>query len=232
MEIRAVLFDLDDTLYDEWEYVRQAFENTAAYLADRLGMPDRKEAFYRRMLELTEEHGRGKVFDILCEELGIGVPVSELVQAYRSTKPILRLYPDGERLLQSLKDRGVKTGLITDGCSQVQHEKIKALGLEDRLDSVIVTDDFGLCKPQTAVYEKCLRALDCAPNQAVYVGDNPLKDFIGAKALGMKTVRIIREKGMYMGLEAEPGGEAEYTVRSLEKCERNEDFLSGPKTPA
>lgn len=215
MAIKAVIFDLDDTLYDEFQYVDQAFENTAVYLAHRLGMPGRKEEFHRRMLELTEKNGRGKVFDLLCEETGTGIPISELVQAYRSTRPVLKLYPDAERLLQSLEGMKVKTGLITDGCGRVQHEKIAALGLDGRLDSVIVTDDFGLCKPQVEVYEKCLRALGCAPGEAAYVGDNPRKDFAGAKTLGMKTFRIIREKGMYMKLQAEPGWEAEYNIQSL-----------------
>lgn len=217
MGIRAVIFDLDDTLYDESEYVDQAFENTAVSLADRIGMPGRKEEFYRRMLELTERHGRGKVFDMLCGETGIRVPVSELVQVYRDTKPVLQLYPDAELLLQSLEDRGIKTGLITDGCRRVQHAKITALGLDARLDSVIVTDDFGICKPQEAAYEKCLQALNCIPEEAVYVGDNPRKDFIGARALGMKTVRIVRQKGMYMGLRAEPGWEADRCIRSLKE---------------
>lgn len=215
MAIKAMIFDLDDTLYDESEYVNQAFENTAAYLARRLGMPGRKEEFRRRMLELTEQNGRGKVFDRLCEETGARLPVSELVQTYRSTRPALSLYPDAEELLRSLGEKGVKTGLITDGCSPVQHEKIAALGLDGRLDSVIVTDDFGIRKPQTEAYEKCLRALACAPREAAYVGDNPRKDFIGAKALGMKTFRIIREKGMFMGVQAEPEWEAEYCIRSL-----------------
>lgn len=215
MRVKAIIFDLDDTLYDESEYVRQAFENTANCLACRLGNPGRKGELHRRMLELAEQNGRGRIFDLLCEEIGARIPVSQLVQTYRSTVPTLKLYSDAEQLLRILAERQIKTGLITDGCGQVQHEKITALGLDERLDSVIVTDDFGLSKPDTAVYWKCLRALGCEPREAAYVGDNPGKDFIGARALGMKTFRIVREKGMYMGVRAEPEQEAEWRIASL-----------------
>lgn len=215
MAIKAMIFDLDDTLYDESEYVNQAFENAADYLAGKLGREGRKEAFHRRMLELVEQNGRGKVFDLLCEEEGLDICIGELVEAYRSTRPSLKLYPDAEQILGELEERGIRTGLITDGCSRVQHEKISALGLDVRLDSVVVTDDFGICKPHAAAYRICLDALGCIPQEAAYVGDNPRKDFTGAGALGMKTFRIIREKGMYMNIQAEPGREAEYNIQSL-----------------
>ena len=172
------------------------------------------------MLELVEWHGRGRVFDLLCEEAGISVPIGELVEAYRSTVPSLRLYADAEQILKFLKENRVKTGLITDGCGRVQHKKVTALGLDGRLNSVIVTDDFGICKPQTACYEKCLEALECGPLEAAYVGDNPRKDFMGARKLGMKTFRIIRDKGMYMKEQAGPDREADYNIRFLTELER------------
>lgn len=217
--LQAVVFDLDDTLYDEAEYVNQAFAYTAAYLAEKLGAPSRKAALHGRMLELLERDGRGRIFDAICAETRAALSVEELVQIYRSTKPVLRLYPDAELLLQSLSEKQRSTGLITDGCSRVQHAKIAALGLDKRLDCVVVTDDFGLSKPQAAVYEKCLLALGCAASEAAYVGDNPQKDFIGAKTLGMDTFRIVREKGMHMRDEAEPEREAAHRIAALTELE-------------
>lgn len=213
--IKAMIFDLDDTLYDESQYVSQAFANTAGYLACRLETPERKGEFCRRMMETARKNGRGRVFDLLCKEEGIDIPIKELVEVYRSTRPFLKLYPDAEQILKVLEESGIKTGLVTDGCGRVQHEKIAALGLDVRLDSVIATDDFGLCKPQTTVYEKCLEALECFPGEAAYIGDNPRKDFIGARELGLITFRIIRDKGMYMDEQAGPDREADYTIRSL-----------------
>ena len=143
------------------------------------------------------------------------LPVKKLVEVYRSTRPVLRLYPDAEQLLERLEKKAVKTGLITDGCSMVQHAKIEALSLNKRLDYVLATDDFGISKPQRAVYERCLEALGCTPEEAVYIGDNPAKDFCGAREIGMATVRIVRPKGMYMQDRAEAGKEADVTVHLL-----------------
>lgn len=217
--LQAVIFDLDDTLYEEAAYVTQALEHAAAHLAEKLGAPSRKAALHRRMLELLERDGRGRIFDVICQETDAALPVKELVQAYRSTKPVLKLYPDAEECLSRLSEKGIKTGLITDGCGRVQHEKIAALGLDRRLDCVVVTDDYGMAKPQTAAYEKCLFALGCAASEAAYVGDNPWKDFIGAKALGMETFRIVRKSGMHMRDEAGPEREAARRIAALTELE-------------
>lgn len=213
--LRAVLFDLDDTLYDEEEYVRQAFYNTADYLARLTGEPQRTQALYDRMLSLLAQNGRGRIFDDICAECGADIPIDRLVDVYRSTRPHLTLYPDAEETLAVLSGKGIRTGLITDGCGQVQHRKIEALGLDKRLDCVLATDDCGWSKPQTQVYESCLRALGCAAGEAAYVGDNPRKDFIGARALGMQTFRIVRERGMCMGMTAPCGYEADHRITAL-----------------
>lgn len=266
-EIKAVIFDLDDTLYEEESYVRQALFHTAEYMAEQSGLTgqseqtgknvqagldglagqheqagldgqveqngltgqdeltvqeekrEKTERFYRRMLEILQEEGRGRIFNRVCEEFQVELPVKKLVEVYRSTRPVLLLYPDAEQLLERLEKKAVKTGLITDGCSMVQHAKIEALSLNKRLDYVLATDDFGISKPQRAVYERCLEALGCTPEEAVYIGDNPAKDFCGAREIGMATVRIVRPKGMYMQDRAKAGKEADVTVHLLTELE-------------
>lgn len=299
-EIKAVIFDLDDTLYEEESYVRQALFHTAEYMAEQSGLTgqseqtgkdvqagldslagqheqteqtgldgkveqnglsgqggrteqngltgqddqteqndltgldeqtrqdgltaqeekrEKTEQFYRRMLEILQEEGRGRIFNRVCEEFQVELPIKKLVEVYRSTRPVLQLYPDAEQLLEMLEKKAVKTGLITDGCSMVQRAKIVALSLDKRLDYVLATDDFGISKPQRAVYERCLEALGCTPEEAVYIGDNPAKDFCGAREIGMATVRIVRPKGMYMQDRAEAGKEADVTVHLLTELE-------------
>lgn len=229
--IKAVLFDLDDTLYRERDFVEQAFRRVAKYLVQKgkkgsearsVQPGDSQEELFRRMMELMEKEGRGKIFDRLCEWYNMDVPIQELVQVYRETEPALSLYPDGEAFLRQLKKAEIKTGLITDGNVQVQKNKIRALELNERLDVVVVSWEIGLEKPDQEVYEYCLRRLGCRPAEAVYVGDNPLKDFIGAKKLGMKTVRIIRPEGMHMRRIAEKGYEADMTVSLLTEIKLDE----------
>lgn len=258
--IKAVLFDLDDTLYCEYDYVDQAFRSVAEKICSelekktQLNLAERdacesenekasleeaseEEAagvaesysvnnIHRRMWELLEENGRGRIFDDICAEYGVKIPISELVSVYRSTKPILRLYPDAEQILIYLQDKKIMTGLITDGCSQVQHAKIDAIAMLRSMDVILATDDLGkdetgkpYCKPNPYVYQYCLEKLGCEPSEAVYVGDNPAKDFHGARSLGMKTVRIVRMEGDHMKDIAEEGKEADHVIHTLLELE-------------
>lgn len=226
--LKAVLFDLDDTLYRERDFVDQSFRNVATVMAKYLSAKrtlcdnapgESAEELFGQMIELMEQEGRGEIFNRLCERYDVDIPVEELVRIYRETKPVLSLYPDGEEFLTRLEKKGIKTGLITDGNVQVQYNKIRALGLDRRLDVVLASYDLGLRKPDPGVYVYCLEKLGCLPEEAVYIGDNPLKDFIGARKLGMKTVRIIRPEGLHMWRTAKEGYDADVTVHLLTEIE-------------
>lgn len=226
--IKAVLFDLDDTLYREMDFVEQAFLKAAEAMEKHLagkgnrGFKESAETLRTQMIELMEKEGRGEIFDRLIEKYDMDIPAAEFVKIYRETKPVLFLYPDGEALLEKLEKAHIKTGLITDGNAQVQQNKIQALGLDKRLDVTLASYEIGLSKPDPGVYEYCLERLACKPGEAVYIGDNPLKDFIGARKLGMKTVRIIRPEGMHMRRTAQDGYEADQVVNLLTEIEIEE----------
>ena len=215
--IKCVIFDLDDTLYNEIEYVKQAFMNVAVYLSERYGVSSDK--LYERMLELLNNDGRGRIFNDIIEEYNITECPKELVEIYRATRPELELYEDAGKCIGVLKNNNIKLALITDGCAQVQHNKINGLGLEDIMDCIIVTDDYeNAAKPSTIPYKMVMEKLAInEPSACIYIGDNPKKDFVGARKLGMNTVRIIRSEGMFMALEADEGYEADSVVDSLEK---------------
>lgn len=213
--INCVIFDLDDTLYNERTYVESAMKNVAEYLSDKF-MPDSEEIF-TRLIDILNSEGRGHIFDTLLAEYKIDEKVSKLVEVYRDTKPQLNLYEDGEKLIKELKKRKIKTAIITDGCSKVQHNKITALNLDKIIDEIVVTDDYeGAAKPSTVPYEMVLlRMHGIEADKCIYIGDNPTKDFIGAGKIGMQTARIIRNAGDYMKLQAEEGFEADITIHNL-----------------
>lgn len=222
--VKAVIFDLDDTLYNELDYVLQGFRNVAEYLAKEYSID--VDEVHEQMCGILKGQGRGKIFDSICEIYHIDAPVKKLVEIYRATKPKLSLYPDAEEVLSMLRKKNIGLGLITDGCSQVQHNKIDALCLNDLMDVVLATDDLGkdeegkpYCKPNPKVYEVVLEKLQCKPQEAVYIGDNPQKDFIGAKALGMKTIRIVRKQGDHMQDKVSKEYEADVTINSLSAIE-------------
>ena len=217
--LKAVIFDLDDTLYYELDYVKQAFGNVAEHLARRhdLSAPEVLEA----MVQILEAEGRGRIFNRICEKYALTEDIRELVRVYRATKPSLVLYPDAERLLDQLQKQHIGTGLVTDGIAIVQRAKVEALNLQNRLDAVILTDELamagkaGLSKPDPLVYQACLEQLRVKAQEAVYIGDNPGKDFIGARALGMQTIRLIRAKGDHVLDQAREGYEADVVLQEL-----------------
>src|SRR5262249_51308558 len=127
------------------------------------------------------------------------------------------LYPDAERALRRLE--GTLVGVLTDGMAAVQRRKLRALGLDRRVPCIVVSDDYGLdCwKPSPVPYRAALEQLGVAAGQAVYVGDNPAKDFIGARALGIATVRVRRPVGDHSGTVLDAAHEADVTIASLDE---------------
>ncbi|MDI3546986.1 MAG: putative hydrolase of the superfamily [Halanaerobiales bacterium] len=219
--IKALIFDLDDTLYYELEYVKSGFRAVSNYISARYDLSAKD--FYNKLLTVLDEEGRGKTFDLTLAHFGLpGAEVERMVNIYRKHKPDnLRLYPDVERVFAGLKGN-YKLGLITDGNFTVQWNKIKELGLNKLIEEIIVTDDYGVDrrKPSSFAYLKLLERFNVNPEEAVYIGDNPEKDFITARRLGMKTIRIIREKGMYIDKRLSPEYEADYEINFFSELEK------------
>ena len=213
--IKAVIFDLDDTLYDEEMFVLGGFRAVAQFLQDRHGL--NSEVLYSRMVQLLSREGRGKIFDVILAENGIdGLSVEQMVDVYRSHRPCLKLYPDAENVLKQLKGR-VHLGIITDGNTKVQWNKIRALGLDKIVELVIVTDDLGpeYCKLSPVPYQLVMEKLKLDGKNIVYIGDNPNKDFITARQLGWRTIRICRPKGMFSDTRLDCTREADCEIGTL-----------------
>lgn len=213
--IKAIIFDLDDTLYNEREFVFGAFKEVSDYLGDKYKL--NKKTVYEDIIEIFNEYGRGKIFDSICEKYSIDENVNELVTIYRESKPSINLYSDAEEILTWLKGNNYKIGLITDGMSKVQWNKINTLKLKRRVDNIVVSDDLGkdYWKPHEKPYRECIKYLDVKENECIYVGDNPNKDFIGARKLNMGSIRIIREAGDHMKVFLGEAYEADYKINTL-----------------
>jgi len=194
--MKALLFDLDDTLYDEATFVVSGFRVVAAYVAERFGLDEEK--IFSTMMEILKTEGRCKVFDRMLELHGLYSPqlVAELVNLYRSHLPQISLYPDVQPTFQALRECGVKLGIITDGLHTVQKRKVAALGLQNLVDIIIYTDELGqeYWKPHPAAFQKAIVILDMEPTEILYVGNDPVKDFAGPNLLGMITVHLRRTR--------------------------------------
>jgi putative hydrolase of the HAD superfamily len=192
--MKAVLLDLDDTLYPEMDFVRSAFAAVAADLSTDVGID---AGFTRmRMLQILRRDGRGRVFDAFLHEqrLYTSDRVARMLEVYRSHSPTLRLYADVVPTLEWLRSTGVGLGIVTDGLAHVQRAKIEALGLEARVDVVVCTDELGprCAKPSRAGFERALEILGVPATRAVYIGNDATKDFYGPRRLGMTAIHIVR----------------------------------------
>jgi putative hydrolase of the HAD superfamily len=198
---RAVVFDLDDTLYPERDYVLSGFRAVAGLAEQRFGL--QAEAAYAELSKLFEQGVRGDTFNRWLEARGLDQElVAEMLRCYREHLPQLRPFAEMPELLRSLGRRH-RLGLISDGPLEVQRRKLTALRLGEVFQSIIFTDELGRehWKPSTLPFELALQQLGAAPGEAVYVADNPAKDFLGARRAGLVGIRIRRPSGIYAQLE-------------------------------
>ena len=191
---QAVLLDLDDTLYAERSYLIGGIEAVADYLSARVAQS--RTELVERTLQLLAA-GRAQLFDRLLATLDLESPAitDAVIHVYRTHRPCLAPFGDVMPALQRLRAAGVGLGLVTDGKSVVQHNKISALGLERWLDVIVCTDDLleGTAKPSPRPFAVALSRLQAAPDRAIYIGDDTAKDFLGPRALGMGTIRLDRK---------------------------------------
>lgn len=186
---QALLIDLDDTLYNEHDYVRSGFRHIAAILSAECGTPAADLASFLESRLATE--GRGRLFDELLIAHGLpGTPenVNRLVQAYRDHRPAIALAADVKHTLAQLRQRFV-IGIVTDGLESIQRRKTDALGLAQFVDTIVYCWEHGEPKPSPRGFQLALQHLGDPPVAAV-VGDNVHHDLPAAVALGTPFIRI------------------------------------------
>ncbi|HHW69954.1 MAG TPA: HAD-IA family hydrolase [Clostridiales bacterium] len=214
---KAVIFDLDDTLYPEKDYIISGFKTVSQYIENKTNLDF--EEIFATLLELFDKD-RKRVFNRLLEVYDI-YEVSLLqksIELYREHYPDISLPLETLEILNWLKDNGFKIGIITDGRPEGQWNKIKALGLQEYCDAIIITDELGgveFRKPNAKGYEKMLKILNIKSEEALYVGDNIAKDFVTANRLGITTVMYKNEIGLYSSSINDKSYMPKYIISSL-----------------
>lgn len=189
----VVLFDLDDTLYSEKDYVRSGYAEIAKSYPQVENMAQKLWSAF--------ENGE-KAIDYVLQKEGIYTPetAANCLHIYRYQQPDITLNADALDLLNTLQANGVRLGLITDGRPEGQWAKIQALGIEPYFEKIIVTDELGgiqFRKPSTTAFERMQMHFQVPYDQMVYVGDNPKKDFVAPRQLGMDWVYFKNPNGLY-----------------------------------
>jgi putative hydrolase of the HAD superfamily len=220
--LRAIVFDLDDTLYLEEDYVHSGFRAASEWGAEHLHVPASQGYF--ELDALFRDGVRGDTFDRWLSRHGVdsdGV-VSELVRVYREHVPRIEPLPAAPALLERLADR-YRLGLLSDGYVAVQNAKLDALGLRDAFAAVLITDELGrdAWKPSPRGFEVLMERLGVPPAEAVYVSDNPAKDFVAARDAGLRSVRVRHDHGIYADLQPQSARHApDVQAQGLEEVEQ------------
>jgi len=198
--ITTVIFDLDDTLYDEIDFCRSGFRAAAPHIA-ALSDAYSADAVFATLWKCFITGDCGSTFNLALAELGIpcdGPLIHKLVEVYRTHTPALTLPPESRAVLEDLKDR-YTLGLLTDGFLPTQRLKVQALGIEHYFQAIVYTEELGreFWKPSPCGFEKLLEQLGARPQETVYVADNETKDFIAPNRLGLLTIQLLRPSGFY-----------------------------------
>ena len=203
--LRLVLFDLDDTLCDyagaRAARLGIAFGQALATVQVRAhratgalgGAPD-PAALIAASIAI-HPHGADHFADLL-RPYGVAADGAALASAwYRANRfHGLQLFPDAVATLEAVRAAlpSARIGVITNGPAEVQRAKLELLEIVPLLDFVLISGEFGVEKPDPAIFQEALRRGNAAPHEAVFIGDSPDHDIAGARAAGIRAVWINR----------------------------------------
>ena len=219
-----LIFDLDDTLYDERSFVISGLRAVAHHGEAEFGWDAGTSLHF--MTGVLESKGRGRIFDDWLGAHGKCTRgrVNECVKIYRHHRPVLSLFPAARAVLDRYGSV-LPLYLVTDGHKIVQRNKVDALGLWPHFRRVLITHRFGRhnAKPSTHCFERIRESERCHWPDLIYVGDNPSKDFVNLNRIGARTVRVLT--GVHRDRKASPEFDAQHTIADLNELPRLLDEL-------
>ena len=190
--IKAIIFDLDNTLIDFWKFKRVSCEAAVDAMIDA-GLKMKREDALDKLYELYLEAGleNPQIFQKFLSEVNGGLDYRMLayaIVAYRQARTgFLRPYPHVKKMLISMKDRGLKLAIVSDAPRLKVWIRLTVMKLDDFFDVIMGLEDTGKLKPNPAPFLKALDLLGVEAGECLMVGDQPLRDIKGAQEVGMKT---------------------------------------------
>ncbi len=211
-----LIFDLDDTLYEEITYVKSGFLEVSKYANKKYGFNiDSSLNYMNNTLEML---GRGKVFDefLKSKNLFTQKRLKKFISTYRNHKPKISIFEESKKIL---KKRSKQIYLVTDGNKIVQANKIKALCIEQFFKKIFITHRYGIhhSKPSLYCFELIKKKEKCDWKDLIYIGDNPEKDFINLNIKGATTIRVLT--GAHSKKKAKKGYDAKYKIKNISDLE-------------
>jgi len=209
-----LVFDLDDTLYDEKQFVYSGFLEVANWISEM--SKTSSNIIYESMVKDLSVNGRGEVFNNALKKYFhiTKKNIKKCISIYRLHKPRINLEKDVVDLLMEL-GKTYKLYIVTDGNKIVQNNKIKYLGVEKYIKKAFITYRYGLTasKPSLKCFEIIKNIEKINWQELVYIGDNPNKDFVNLNKVNAITIRVLQ--GDYANIEVTNEYDAKFKIDKL-----------------
>ncbi|GAA3606591.1 HAD family hydrolase [Flavivirga amylovorans] len=200
---KIVVFDLDDTLYNEIDYLKSAFNEIAVKISNKINI--NKDAINDKMLDYF--YSNKNVFLEIIKAYNLQFTVEELLSIYRKHQPNISLSEDRISVLNNLKKANIDLALLTDGRSIQQRSKIRALRLNRWFSEIVISEEFGSEKPNINNYKHFEKMF--GEGVYYYVGDNIGKDFVSPNKLNWTTI-CLKNNGLNIHKQDEETVNEEY----------------------
>ena len=203
----AILFDLDDTILDTTDSSTRVWRSTAARFAREVGRPPHeintaldqvREAYWAD--PDRNKAGRLDLFNARTEVVyqafqALDKDDRDLADRFahdytRHRVDAMQPFPGAIQTIQTLKHKGIKLGLLSNGHGSTQREKVTRFGLEALFDVVLIEGEFGIGKPDPRIFEHALEVLQVQAQQTWMVGDNLEWEVQAPQQLGMRGIWV------------------------------------------
>ena len=245
MDIRALLFDINGTLIDietdeRMEQAYRAIGHFLTYQGIRMHRHDALNLYFQIMKEQFDHHKETfPEFDVVAiwrealerhaNDFTRALPAEKLRQMPLFLAELQRgicrkrlsLFPQVLEALNQVKER-YRLAAVSDAQSAWAVPELRAVGLHEYFDPVIISGDYGYRKPDPRLFQKALDLLQVLPSQAIFIGNDCYRDVFGARQLGMKTILFRHDQDMPSPDEAKP----DYLIREFAELPRAVSFLA------
>lgn len=209
--IKLILFDLDDTLISEAEWYLDKWKECDHYLEKKYGIL----GFFEKISQIIDQYGfdyQKKVDDTLIAlDISKKITVNEIVGYYLDTEVTPVVFPNTHKILSKL-NKNFHLGIITSGKRWEQLLKIKLSNIDEYFSSIDVLENKS--KDSSIPFTKCLDFFSVSAENTLYVGNDPLNDFVGAKSIKIKTIRLLQ--GIHKETKVSKELDADLKINSLE----------------
>lgn len=228
MNLKGVVFDLDHTLFDRYETFRALKSFFYDSLKEYISADVTPEIFIEELCEADKKYivfEWPRIFEYMCDR-----KVFSKIPEYNIFSGTMRsgfmkeavLYPFTVDVIRYIKNKGLKTGIVTNGSSELQNKKMDMLGIKSEFDTIIISGEVGISKPNPEPFLEAASLLGEASENMLYVGDNPKNDVMGSRNAGYVSVWIKTHGTWIDGIE-----KADYEIPTIESLPALVDSLLG-----